>query len=86
MDSILSPSLQVSEWFRGQTCGVCGDSNSDLYNELRGPNRELYWSSEPFIHSYMIPSMDCVVPSYVQYSYISEYRICKWQPIKSPYS
>jgi len=48
-----------SELYRNQLCGLCGNFNSDLQDELRGPNNEIVADLESFIQSYSIHNDGC---------------------------
>jgi len=54
--------VKPSELYRGQLCGACSDFISSLYNELRGPQNELYSTPDEFLTSYTISRPDCQVP------------------------
>ena len=51
--------LQPSDLYRGQLCGACANFASSLYNELQGPQKELYDNAEEFLNSYAIHESEC---------------------------
>merc|ERR1719414_1176892 len=62
----VSAFVKPSDLYRGQLCGACSDFESSLYNELRGPNNELFNTPNEFLQSYVIRSSGCEAAPLVQ--------------------
>jgi len=50
---------QVSRYYTGKLCGLCGDSNGVASNEFRGANGQVFRNSNPFAYNYVIPDDNC---------------------------
>jgi len=54
--------FKAAEFYRDQTCGICGNFDGSLYKELEGPNAEIFPDQEHFLSSYTIPTEGCEAP------------------------
>jgi len=51
--------VQVSRYYWGKVCGICGDLNGETIHELRGSCGTVYKTTDHFVNSYLIPSGTC---------------------------
>jgi len=55
-------SFKPAEFYRRQMCGICGNFDSSLYEELEAPSGEILPNHEQFLSSFTIPTPGCQVP------------------------
>ncbi|XP_030640314.1 vitellogenin-like [Chanos chanos] len=51
--------IQVVDWMKGQTCGVCGKADGEIRQEFRTPSGYLTKSPVSFAHSWVLPAESC---------------------------
>lgn len=51
--------VKVSQRYKGQTCGICGDNNQESDREFSGPDACIYEKDEDFINSYALTGTHC---------------------------
>lgn len=51
--------VKVSQRYKGQTCGICGDNNQESDREFSGPDTCIYEKDEDFINSYALTGAHC---------------------------
>ena len=65
--------VQVSQIYKNQLCGLCGNFDGQTTWEFEGPQRELYLNKTAFALSYVVPNSACPVSmtqSHLQKSYL----------------
>jgi len=60
----IGAALAVSRYYKGKTCGQCGDNNGEAVNEFRGASGCVHRSSSDFAYSYVVPDATCSAPSF----------------------
>ncbi|XP_043078158.1 vitellogenin-like [Puntigrus tetrazona] len=51
--------IQVADWMKGQTCGLCGKADGEIRQEYTTPSGYLTKSSVSFAHSWVLPAESC---------------------------
>ncbi|ROL40725.1 Vitellogenin [Anabarilius grahami] len=51
--------IQVADWMKGQTCGLCGKADGEIGQEYTTPSGYLTKSSVSFAHSWVLPAESC---------------------------
>ncbi|KAL1251198.1 hypothetical protein QQF64_018994 [Cirrhinus molitorella] len=51
--------IQVADWMKGQTCGLCGKADGEIRQEYTTPSGYLTKSSINFAHSWVLPAESC---------------------------
>ncbi|XP_051763594.1 vitellogenin-like [Ctenopharyngodon idella] len=51
--------IQVADWMKGQTCGLCGKADGEIEQEYTTPSGYLTKSSVSFAHSWVLPAESC---------------------------
>ncbi|XP_072245544.1 vitellogenin-1-like [Leuresthes tenuis] len=51
--------IQVVDWMKGKTCGVCGKADGEVRQEYRTPNGRLTKNAVSFTHSWILPAESC---------------------------
>ncbi|XP_030640291.1 vitellogenin-like isoform X1 [Chanos chanos] len=51
--------IQVVDWMKGQTCGLCGKADGEIRQEFRTPSGYLTKSPVSFAHSWVLPAESC---------------------------
>ncbi|XP_072555899.1 vitellogenin-like [Paramormyrops kingsleyae] len=51
--------VQVVDWMKGKTCGICGKADGEVRQELYTPNGRLTKNSVSFAHSWVLPTESC---------------------------
>ncbi|XP_073699923.1 vitellogenin-like [Garra rufa] len=51
--------IQVADWMKGQTCGLCGKADGEIRQEYTTPSGYLTKSSVNFAHSWVLPAESC---------------------------
>ncbi|KAJ8408505.1 hypothetical protein AAFF_G00259190 [Aldrovandia affinis] len=51
--------VQVVDWMKGQTCGICGKGDGEVRQEFRAPSGRLTKSALSFAHSWVLPAESC---------------------------
>lgn len=51
--------VQIVDWMKGQTCGLCGRADGELRQEYRSPSGRLTKSPVSFAHSWVLPAESC---------------------------
>nr|AAI54733.1 Vtg2 protein [Danio rerio] len=51
--------IQVADWMKGQTCGLCGKADGEIKQEYTTPSGYLTESSVSFAHSWVLPAESC---------------------------
>lgn len=53
------PQVQVVDWMRGQTCGLCGKADGEIKEEYRTPSERLTKNAVSYAHSWVLPAKSC---------------------------
>jgi hypothetical protein len=56
----------VSNTYRAQLCGLCGDLNGERFHEFTGPTGCVYHKPTAFANSYVVTDGTCVAPEVVK--------------------
>ncbi|XP_063747534.1 vitellogenin-2-like [Eleginops maclovinus] len=51
--------VQVVDWMRGQTCGLCGKADGEVRQEFRTPNERLTKDAVSYAHSWVMAGKSC---------------------------
>nr|XP_006824894.1 PREDICTED: vitellogenin-1-like isoform X2 [Saccoglossus kowalevskii] len=51
--------VEVSQFFRSELCGLCGNFDGEKNREFEGPQKEIYEEPKQFGLSYQVPSEKC---------------------------
>uniref|UniRef100_H3C494 Vitellogenin 2 n=1 Tax=Tetraodon nigroviridis TaxID=99883 RepID=H3C494_TETNG len=51
--------VQVVDWMKGQTCGLCGKADGEMRQEFRMPNGRVTKSAVSYAHSWVQPGRSC---------------------------
>uniref|UniRef100_A0A7N9AXN3 Vitellogenin-2-like n=1 Tax=Mastacembelus armatus TaxID=205130 RepID=A0A7N9AXN3_9TELE len=51
--------VKVTDWMRGQTCGLCGKADGEIRQEYRTPNERLSKNAVSYAHSWVLPGRSC---------------------------
>ncbi|XP_051232512.1 vitellogenin isoform X3 [Dicentrarchus labrax] len=51
--------VQVVDWMKGQTCGLCGKADGEVRQEYRTPNGRLTKNAVSYAHSWVLPAESC---------------------------
>ncbi|XP_048107993.1 LOW QUALITY PROTEIN: vitellogenin-like [Alosa alosa] len=51
--------VNVADWMKGQTCGVCGKADGETRQEYSTPSGYQTKSSVSFVHSWVLPAESC---------------------------
>lgn len=51
--------IQVADWMKGRTCGLCGKADGEIRQEYTTPSGYLTKSSVSFAHSWVLPAESC---------------------------
>ncbi|XP_058617380.1 vitellogenin-like [Onychostoma macrolepis] len=51
--------IQVADWMKGKTCGLCGRADGEIRQEYTTPSGYLTKSSVSFAHSWVLPAESC---------------------------
>lgn len=51
--------VQVVDWMKGQTCGLCGKADGEIKQEFRTPNGFLTKNPVTCAHSWILPAESC---------------------------
>ncbi|KAJ8408504.1 hypothetical protein AAFF_G00259180 [Aldrovandia affinis] len=51
--------VQVVDWMKGQTCGICGKGDGEVRQEFRSPSGRLTKNALSFAHSWVLPAESC---------------------------
>uniref|UniRef100_A0A672PPL1 Vitellogenin-like n=1 Tax=Sinocyclocheilus grahami TaxID=75366 RepID=A0A672PPL1_SINGR len=51
--------IQVADWMKGQTCGLCGKADGEIRQEYTTPSGYLTKNSVSFAHSWVLPAESC---------------------------
>lgn len=51
--------VQIVDWMRGQTCGLCGKADGEIKQEFRTPNGFLTKNPVTYAHSWILPAESC---------------------------
>ncbi|KAG9328398.1 hypothetical protein JZ751_014054, partial [Albula glossodonta] len=51
--------VQVVDWMKGQTCGICGKGDGEVRQEYRTPSGRLTKNALSFAHSWVLPAESC---------------------------
>ncbi|XP_076318011.1 vitellogenin-6-like isoform X2 [Tachypleus tridentatus] len=55
--------IELSKYYIGKQCGLCGEYNSDKHHELKGPEGRVYHNISSFVYSYAVPENTCTIPN-----------------------
>ncbi|XP_014664663.1 PREDICTED: uncharacterized protein LOC106806980 [Priapulus caudatus] len=69
-----SVKIELPNRYRSKLCGLCGDFNSEMKDELVGPKREIYTNLHHFVKSYVIPNSCQVNGDYESYGAYRPYE------------
>ena len=51
--------IEVVDWMKGQTCGLCGKADGEVRQEYRTPNGRLTKNAVSYAHSWVLPAESC---------------------------
>ncbi|XP_074524846.1 vitellogenin-1-like isoform X3 [Halichoeres trimaculatus] len=51
--------VQVADWMKGQTCGLCGKADGEVRQEYRTPSGRVTKSAVSYAHSWVLPAQSC---------------------------
>lgn len=51
--------VQVVDWMKGQTCGLCGKADGEVRQEYRTPNGRVTKNAVSQAHSWVLPAESC---------------------------
>ncbi|KAM8874646.1 vitellogenin-2-like [Spinachia spinachia] len=54
-----SVKVQIVDWMRSKTCGLCGTADGEIRQEFRTPNKRLTENAVSFAHSWVLPGKSC---------------------------
>ncbi|XP_022252919.1 vitellogenin-6-like [Limulus polyphemus] len=55
--------IELSRYYIGKQCGLCGEYDSDKFHELTGPQGRVYHNISSFVYSYAVPEDTCTIPN-----------------------
>jgi len=58
--------VQMSNLYRGLTCGLCGDMNGEKFGEFKSPSKCIFNNPEFFARSYALVTGSCHLPRALQ--------------------
>ncbi|KAM4722964.1 vitellogenin-1-like [Rhinophrynus dorsalis] len=51
--------ITIAQWMKGKTCGLCGNADGHIQNDMQKPNNEKATSCNSLVHSWTIPDDSC---------------------------
>lgn len=51
--------VEVVDWMKGQTCGICGKADGEIKQEFRMPNGHLAKNAVTYAHSWILAAESC---------------------------
>ncbi|KAK7105729.1 uncharacterized protein [Littorina saxatilis] len=80
-------SVDVSNVYKKQMCGLCGNYDGQKTLEMEGPQRQIFQAANDFFRSYIIPSNQCRVRgSPMQRGQTLPEQASGYQPLQRPYT
>lgn len=55
----LNLQVEVVDWMKGQTCGLCGKADGEIKQEFRMPNGHLTKNAVTYAHSWILAAESC---------------------------
>lgn len=51
--------VQIVDWMRSKTCGLCGTADGEIRKEFETPNKRQTENAVSFAHSWVLPGKSC---------------------------